>query len=96
MLTSQKCFFSRNLHPKLKRILAKSLKMPHKISRTKYLGVEIDSNKPHAFDINSILGKVKSRTNAWSSRFVSQAGRVTLSSHSNLCHANPYPKQEGL
>lgn len=52
--------------------------MPYLISKTKYLGISFDPRKPHIFNCNDILEKVKSKTSNWCKNFISQAGRLTL------------------
>lgn len=71
-------FFSQNLHHKLKKVIAKSIKMPFRITKTKYLGIVFDPRKPHIYNCNNILEKVRNKTQNWCKNFISQAGRVTL------------------
>lgn len=60
--------------------------MPYNIPKTKYLGIKFDPNKPFSLDYNFLFGKIRSKTENWNSKFISQAGWVTLikSNHQSI------------
>lgn len=52
--------------------------MPSMGAKQKYLGTQINPQKPFDFNNEHIMDKIISITSSWAANFLSQAGRVTL------------------
>lgn len=71
-------FFSKNVHPRHSRILARRLKVNKMSLEEKYLGIPLFLNRRKTTSFSSLVDNMRKRTSRWRGRFINQTGRSTL------------------